>query len=157
MGGGRGRREKGMRARDFSETPTHTPNQQRWCARKWRLSRNTHTLHTRFFVARLTPDCMLTRCLGTKISASELRRKLIEGALLVGTVPPPHPPHTHIVQHPNKKECTKKKPREMWQTHGQQGLLHCLMSCVINGRQDDYKKRQVKKIFICMYTVFTCR
>ncbi len=36
------------------------------------------------FFARLAPICTLSRCLLTKFSASELRRKFIKSALLVG-------------------------------------------------------------------------
>ncbi len=42
-----------------------------------------HTLHTRFLLV-LAPICMLSRCSLTKISASELSRKFIKSALLVG-------------------------------------------------------------------------
>ncbi len=43
---------------------------------------NAHISYT--FFARLAPSCMLSRCLFTKISASELSRKFIKSALLVG-------------------------------------------------------------------------
>ena len=36
----------------------------------------------------LAPTCMLSRCLLTKFSASELRRKLIKSALSVGKASP---------------------------------------------------------------------
>ncbi len=53
--------------------------------KKWKRSRNMHTLHTLFFRA-CRQLVMLSRCLVTKISASELRRKLIESALLAGLI-----------------------------------------------------------------------
>ena len=43
------------------------------------------------FFARLEPTCMLGRCLLTKLSASELRRKFIKSALLVGSFFQSHP------------------------------------------------------------------
>ncbi len=45
-----------------------------------------HALHARFFTRFGHRFCMLGRCLSTKISASELRRKFIRSALLVGEV-----------------------------------------------------------------------
>ena len=45
-------------------------------------SEYVHVAHTFWHV--LAPTCMLSRCLSTKISASELRRKFIKSALLVG-------------------------------------------------------------------------
>ena len=50
---------------------------------KWKLSRNTYTLHASFVTSRCRFG-MLSRCLSTKISAPELSRKFIKGALLVG-------------------------------------------------------------------------
>ncbi len=47
-------------------------------------SEHAHVACTCFFFARLSPTCMLSRCLVAKISESELRRKLIKSALLVG-------------------------------------------------------------------------
>ena len=71
---------------------------------KCRLSRNTHTSHARFFCTFGARFGMLSRRLPTKISASELGRKLIKSALLVGqranwALPPSspffHPPSFH--------------------------------------------------------------
>ncbi len=58
-----------------------SPNHQWWCA-KWKLGWNTYALHTYFctFGADLCAQSVLIN----KISASELRRKLIKSALLVG-------------------------------------------------------------------------
>ncbi len=58
------------------------PNHQRWYA-EWNLSWNMYTLHTRFPHVRHR-FCMLSRCLLTKISASELSRRFIKNVLLVG-------------------------------------------------------------------------
>ncbi len=58
------------------------PNHQAWHA-KWELSRNTYTLHTTFLRV-LARTCVLSRLISSKISASELRRKLIKSALSVG-------------------------------------------------------------------------
>ena len=76
--------------RESAIRPNYTacvPNHQRWYA-NWKFSWNmyvcTHcTLHV---FAHLVPICMLSRCLLNKISASELSRKFIKGALLVGHV-----------------------------------------------------------------------
>ncbi len=55
----------------FQLVPISRPNQQRWCA-KWKLSWNKYILHACFctFV-------MLSWCLVTKISASELSQNFI--------------------------------------------------------------------------------
>ncbi len=45
-------------------------------------SEHVHVAYT--FLARLAQICTLSRCLVAKISASELRRKLVKSALLVG-------------------------------------------------------------------------
>ncbi len=60
------------------------PNQQRWYA-KWKRSVGicTHCMHV---FARLAPDLCAQSVLISKISASELRRKFIKSALLVGLV-----------------------------------------------------------------------
>ncbi len=57
------------------------PNHQRWYA-KWKLSWNMHTLHTRF--CTFGTDLHAPSVLSNKTSASELSRKLIKSALLVG-------------------------------------------------------------------------
>ena len=59
------------------------PNQQWWHA-KWKFSRNMYTLRTRFctFGADLRAQSVLIN----KISASEISRKFVKGALLVGRV-----------------------------------------------------------------------
>ncbi len=64
-------------------TPNQTshPNQQRWYA-KWKFSWNMYTLHTRsctFGTDRYAQPAIIN-----KISALELRRKFIKGALFVG-------------------------------------------------------------------------
>ncbi len=51
---------------------------------KWKLGRNAHALRTRLLSTFPRPTCVLSRCLVTKISASELGRKLVKSALLVG-------------------------------------------------------------------------
>ncbi len=80
-----------------------SPNHQRWYA-KWKLSRNTYTLHTRF--CTFGADLYAQSVLSNKISASELSRKFIESALLVGvellryaSAATPHSTHSFI--HPN--------------------------------------------------------
>ena len=81
----------GWRSFSFSSSSPHlnvavfrldVPNQQRWHA-KWKLRRNMYTLRATFLHV-LAPTRMLSRRLVTKISASELRRKFVKGALLVG-------------------------------------------------------------------------
>ncbi len=57
---------------------------QRWYMQKWKLSRNTCTLHTRF--CTLGADLHAQSALSNKIFASELTRKFIKSALLVGLV-----------------------------------------------------------------------
>ena len=57
------------------------PNHQRWRA-KWKLSRNVHTLHTRF--GTFGTELYAQSVLSNKISALELTRKFIKSALLVG-------------------------------------------------------------------------
>ncbi len=59
----------------------YLPNHQLWHAR-WKLSRSTHTLHTHF--CTFGADLCAQSVLSNKISASELRRKFIKSALLVG-------------------------------------------------------------------------
>ncbi len=61
---------------------TFLPNQQWWYA-KWKLSRNMYTLHARFF-RTFGADLHAPSVLISKISASELSRKFIKSALLVG-------------------------------------------------------------------------
>ncbi len=60
------------------------PNHQRWCA-EWKLSRNMHTLHTRFctFGADLHAQSVIIN----KVSALELGQKFTKSALLVGQYP----------------------------------------------------------------------
>ncbi len=58
------------------------PNHHRWHA-KWKLSRNVHTLRTRFCHV-LASIRMLSRCLVTTISASEIRRKFYQECVVVG-------------------------------------------------------------------------
>ncbi len=65
----------------ISHTRTHTPNHQRWYAKEM-LSWNTYTLHTCF--CTLGNDLHAQLVIINKISASELRRKFIKSALLVG-------------------------------------------------------------------------
>ena len=62
-----------------------SPNHQRWHA-KWKLSRSeyAHVAHT--FFCTLGADLYAQSVLINKISASELSRKLIKSALLVGRV-----------------------------------------------------------------------
>ncbi len=115
------------------------PNHQRWHA-KWKLRWNilyTHCIHV---FARLAPICMLSRCLSTKISASELRRKFIKSALLVGLAAAapanstlisqtcPGPPKTNMFKKSEKKEEAavdfpdvfvsreKKRERILWKS-----------------------------------------
>ncbi len=57
------------------------PNHQRWYAKR-KLGRNIHTLHTRF--CTLGADLHAQSVLINKISASELSRKFVKSALLVG-------------------------------------------------------------------------
>ncbi len=57
------------------------PNHQRRHA-KWKLSSNVYTLHTRF--CTLGADSYAQSVLINKISASELSRKFVKAALLVG-------------------------------------------------------------------------
>ena len=82
---GRRRQQNGM---SIVYYPTrHTclqflPNHQ-WVACKME-AQSEHVRVAYTFFARLAPTCMLSRCLITKISASELRRKLIKSALSVG-------------------------------------------------------------------------
>ena len=52
---------------------------------KWKLSRNVHTLRTRFF-ARFGADLYDQSVLSNKISALELRLKFIKSELLVGNL-----------------------------------------------------------------------
>ncbi len=59
------------------------PNHQRWYA-KWKLSRNMYALHARF--CTFDADLHAQSALRNKISASDLSRKFIESALLVGEV-----------------------------------------------------------------------
>ena len=70
-------------------TTYYYPNQQRWYA-EWKLSRSTYMLSTRFrtFRTNLHAQSVLIN----KISASELTRKFIKSALLVGSLSPPPPP-----------------------------------------------------------------
>ncbi len=65
----------------YCYTSARTPNHQRWHA-KWELSRNAYTLHTRFCTFRA--DLLAQSVLISKISASELSRKFVKSALLVG-------------------------------------------------------------------------
>ncbi len=60
-----------------------SPNHQWWYA-KWELSRNLYALHTRFLHIWRRFVCSVG-AFTTKISASELSRKFIESALLVGS------------------------------------------------------------------------
>ncbi len=60
----------------FLKFKFHVPNHPRWYA-KWKLSWNMYTLHKLVF-AHLAPICMLSRCLLTKISASELSQKFLK-------------------------------------------------------------------------------
>ncbi len=62
-------------------TQREEPNQQRRYA-KWKLSRNMYTLHKRF--STFGTDLYAQSVLINNISASDLSRKLIKGALLVG-------------------------------------------------------------------------
>ena len=62
-------------------TYVRAPNQQRWYA-KCKLSRNMYTLYTRFYT--FGPDFHAESVISNKISASELSRKFIKSALLVG-------------------------------------------------------------------------
>ena len=57
------------------------PNHQRWPA-KWKLSWNTYALHTHFCM--FGADLHAQSALVNKISASELSRKFVKSALLVG-------------------------------------------------------------------------
>ncbi len=59
------------------------PDHQRWHA-KWKLSRNVHKLRTRFFFYTFGADLYAQSVLIDKASASELRRRFIKSALLVG-------------------------------------------------------------------------
>ncbi len=59
------------------------PNQRQWYAKMEAQLEHVRNAYT-FFFARLAPIRMLGRRLSTKSSASELRRKLIKSALLVG-------------------------------------------------------------------------
>ena len=57
------------------------PNHQLWYA-KWKLSRNMYTLHSRF--CTFCPNLYAQSVIINKISASELSRRLVKSALLVG-------------------------------------------------------------------------
>ena len=59
------------------------PTNNRGCA-KWKLSRNMYRRHCLHVLARLAPICMLSVVFSHKISESELSRKFIKNALLVG-------------------------------------------------------------------------
>ncbi len=54
---------------------------------KWKPSRNMYIHVACMFLHVPAPICTLSRCLLTKISASELRRKIVKSALLVGHRP----------------------------------------------------------------------
>ena len=86
------------------------PNQQRWYA-KWKLSRNTYTLHTRLCTFGCQ-FCMLSRCLVTKFLASELSRKFTKSVLLVGKFFPKFCQQTKVVTPlpslPSRGEVKKK-------------------------------------------------
>ncbi len=74
------------------------PNHQRWYAKMEALSEYVSIAYT--FFARLAPICIHSRCLINKISASELSRKFIKSALLVGQACVPYkfktyPTNTH--------------------------------------------------------------
>ena len=81
------------------------PNHQRWYA-KWKLGWNICSIR----IARLALICKLSRWLVSKISASELSRKFIKSALLVGCAfthfSPPPPP----LPLPPLKEIKRKLP-----------------------------------------------
>ncbi len=66
------------------------PNHQQWNA-NWKFRWNMYTLHTRVFAQEEActtehADLHAQSVIINKISASELRRKLTKGALLVGQV-----------------------------------------------------------------------
>ena len=58
------------------------PNHQQWCAKRKAQSEYVHIAYT--LLARLALTCMLQSVLSKEISASELTRKFIRSALLVG-------------------------------------------------------------------------
>ncbi len=66
---------------DLRTTRAVFPNHQRWYA-KWKLSRNIYTSHTRF--CTFGTDLYAQSVIINNISASELSRKFIKSALLVG-------------------------------------------------------------------------
>ncbi len=78
----------GVHISEFYCTPALLPSQQRWCG-KWKLSWNVYTLHASFCTSGT--DTYAQSTLINNISASELRRKFIKSALLVGYVLAGHP------------------------------------------------------------------
>ncbi len=65
------------------ESKSISPTTNCGMQKKWKLRRNTYTLHARFRTVG-ADFVMLSRCLLAKISASELSPKFIKSALLVG-------------------------------------------------------------------------
>ena len=78
-----------------------TPNHQRWYA-KWKLSWNTYILRTHFHT--FCTDLYAQLVLISKISASELSRKFIKSALLVGLL---HCQYT-VQRRRRRKKCVKE-------------------------------------------------
>ncbi len=116
------------------------PTNQRWHAKR-KLSWNTYAFgiypHCIHVFARLVPICMLSRCLWTKISASELTRS----ALLVGNaILSPHGNAqisslrsslpTALIRKKKKKEevtfATKNRKKHSWGTPQKDNKQHVL-------------------------------
>ncbi len=97
---------------------TQPPTVVQYAKRK--LSWNIHTCCIHVF-ARLASIYKLSRCILTKVSASELSRRLIQSALLVGQCgrhtdaplshPPPPPPPLHFGQEVSCKHI--REPLEL--------------------------------------------